>query len=352
MPEIKVAVVGVGNCASALIQGVHYYSKFKNGEDARGIRNFCLGGLKPSDIKFVAAFDVDERKVGKDLSEAIFSQPNNTIRFSEVPKLDVQVYKGPLLDGIDGALKEVIKLSESEEVDVAEKLKESGAEIVIDLLPGGAEKASRFYAEESLNAGCAFINVTPAHIARDRNLVDRFTESGLPVIGDDLMDQVGATALHKLILSRLAELGVYIQKTYQLDVGGGTESLDTLERSRRIKRESKTRSVSEALPYPASIVAGSMDYVDFMNNRRDSYFWIKGEYFGGAPLKIDIKLSTVDGPNGGSVLLDVIRAVKIALERGLAGDVTSISAYAFKSPPKRVNVVEAEELFKDFIAGE
>jgi len=351
MSKIKVALVGVGNCASAIVQGVHYYKDAEKEEEAVGLKNLFLGGYHPRDIEFVSAFDIETRKVGKDLSEAIFSPPNNTLKLIDVPKLDVPVLKGPVLDGVGDSVKDIIKIADTPEVDVAQKLKENNAEMIISLLPSGAIKASRRYVEEALKAGCAFINATPVFIASDAAWGKRFDEAGLPLIGDDLVDQVGATALHKTLLSLLADRGVSISETYQLDVGGGTESLNTLERTKEVKRIVKTKAVETALPYKTSIIAGSTDYVDFLQNRRDSYFWIKGLYFGRVPMQLDMRLNTVDGPNAGSVMYDVIRGVKIALDRGLAGPLLSVSAYAFKHPPQTMRLEEAERLFRKFIAG-
>ncbi|MCS7115067.1 MAG: inositol-3-phosphate synthase [Nitrososphaerota archaeon] len=351
MPEIKVAIVGVGNCASALVQGLQYYSKIENAEECVGLRNLYLGGFHPKDIKIVAAFDVDSRKLGKDLSEAIFMPPNNAPKMVDVQPCSVTVHKGPVLDGIGEYTGRFVRVDDAPEVNVAEVLKESGAEIVLNLLPSGAVKASEWYANQSLKAGCAFINATPVFIASNPVWAGRFEEAGLPIAGDDLIDQIGATALHKTLLRLLSEGGVRVTETYQLDVGGGTESLDTLERTREVKRKIKTESVRAALPYEAQVVAGSMDYVDFLQNRRDSYFWIKGWYFCGAPVQIDLRLSTVDAPNAGSVLLDVIRAVKIALNRKLCGAILPICAYAFKHPPKTAPIEEAEKIFAEFILG-
>jgi myo-inositol-1-phosphate synthase len=351
MSKIKVALVGVGNCASALVQGVYHYRSLEKEADAVGLRHLFLGGYHPRDVEFVSAFDVEARKVGKDLSEAIFSPPNNTIKFADVPGLNVPVLKGPVLDGVGEFLKNVVKIDASPDVDVAQRLRESKAEMVVNLLPGGAIKASRWYAEEAIKAGCAFVNATPAFIASDAAWSKRFEEAGLPIVGDDLTDQVGATILHKVLLKTLADRGVRVSETYQLDVGGGSESLNTLERARKVKRIVKTKSVETALPYKASVVAGSTDYVDFLGNRRDSYFWIRGLYFGGVPMQLDLRLNSVDAPNAGSVMLDVIRAVKIALDRGTAGPLLSVSAYAFKRPPQAMSLKKAEQMFEDFIFG-
>lgn len=350
MSKIKVAIVGVGNCASALVQGIQYYSKFENDKERNGLRNLFLGGFHPKDIRIVSAFDIDSRKVGKDLSEAVFAPPNNAPKILDVPSYGVTVHKGPVLDGVGEYAKRIVQLSDLPEVNVADVLKESGAEMVLNLLPSGAVKASEWYASQSLKAGCAFINATPVFMASNPAWAGRFEEAGLPIVGDDLIDQVGATTLHKTLLQLLSERGVRITETYQLDVGGGTESLDTLERTREVKRTVKTESVKAALPYEAQVVAGSTDYVDFLQNRRDSFFWIRGWYFCGAPMQIDLRLSTLDAPNAGSVLFDVMRAVKIALNRKLSGAILPICAYAFKHPPQLLPLEKAEEIFKEFIS--
>ena len=349
MAKIKIALAGVGNCASGVLQGLHYYRDFEDEENVVGLRSLILAGYHPKDIEVVAAFDIDVRKVGKDLSEAIFVEPNNTFRIFEVPKLGVTVQKGKVLDGVGKYLRDVVKVDVSPGVNVAQKLKESGAEILINLLPSGAVKASLWYAEQALQAGCAFINVTPVSIASDGTWAKHFKEARLPVVGDDLIDQVGATTIHKTLMRLLSEQGVRILETYQLDVGGGTESLDTLERSRETKRILKTKTVESALPYKASVVAGTTDYVDFLQNKRDSYMWLKGLYFGGAPMEVELRLCTVDGPNAGSILLDVIRAVKVALVRREAGAILSISAYAFKQPPQMLPFEKARRLFEEFL---
>lgn len=349
LPSIKVAVVGVGNCASALVQGLHYYKNLENPNECVGLRDLSLGGFHPKDIQIVAAFDIDSRKVGKDLSEAVFAPPNNAPKMVDVPALGVIVHKGPVLDGVGEYTKQMVSVSCSPESDVAEVLKESGAEIVLNLLPSGAVKASEWYAYQSLTVGCAFVNATPAFVASNSSWARRFEEAGLPLVGDDLIDQVGATTLHKTLLQLLSRHGVRIIETYQLDVGGGTESLDTLERTRELKRTVKTETVKAVLPYEAEVVAGSTDYVDFLQNRRDSFFWIRGLYFCGAPMQIDMRLSTVDAPNAGSVLLDVIRAVKIALNRKLKGAILPICAYAFKHPPQLLSLEIAEKMFEEFI---
>jgi myo-inositol-1-phosphate synthase len=349
MPKINVAIVGVGNCASALVQGLQYYSRSTR-KDSIGLRNLLLGGFHPKDIKMVAAFDVDSRKVGKDLSEAVFAPPNIAPKLVEIPRSGTVVHRGKTLDGVGEYTKNVIKVDKGSEENAKEILKESGAEILLDLLPSGATKASKWYAEQALAAGCAFVNATPNFIASDSTWAKRFERAKLPLAGDDLVNQVGATALHKTLLQLLSMNGVHITETYQLDVGGGTESLDTLERTKEVKRAVKTKSVESALPYKAEVVAGSTDYVDFLQNRRDSYFWIRGVHFCNVPMQIDLKLSTVDAPNAGSVLIDVIRATKIALDKRMKGAVQPICAYAFKHPPRQMPLETAEKMFAEFTA--
>jgi myo-inositol-1-phosphate synthase len=349
VPKVKVALIGVGNCASSFIQGIQYYNKFQKPADCIGLRNPTLAGLNPKDIQIVAAFDVDERKVALDLSEAIFAPPNNAPKVCDVPTMGVIVSKGPLLDGVGDSTKAIVQISKVSDANTANLLKESGAEILINLLPSGARKATQWYAEQALLAGCAFLNATPNFIASDPAWAKKFEVANLPLVGDDLVDQVGSTALHKTLLKLLSDNGVKIDETYQLDVGGGTESVDTMDRTRDAKRTIKTESVASAIPYKTEIVAGSTDYVDFLQNKRDSYFWISGVYFCNTPMKIDLKFQTTDAPNAGSVLFDVVRAVKVALNKKLSGPVEPVCAYGFKRPPKMIPLEAAEEQFKKFV---
>jgi myo-inositol-1-phosphate synthase len=349
LPSIRIALVGVGNCASALVQGLQYYGSCGSEKDCVGLSHLFLGGFHPKDIEVVAAYDIDSRKVGKDLSEAIFEEPNNTPKLVDVALMNVIVHKGPVLDGLGEYTKHVVHVSDKPEENIVRTLKESEAEIVVNLLPSGAVKTSQYYAEQALTAGCGFVNATPNFIASDEAWARQFERAELPLAGDDLIDQVGATRLHKTLLRLLSMNGVRIMQTYQLDVGGGTESLDTLERTKDIKRTVKTESVESALPYKAEVVAGSTDYVDFLQNRRDSYFWIRGVHFCNVPMQIDLKLSTIDAPNAGSVLFDVIRAIKIARDRQEKGAILPICAYAFKHPPKQVPLEVAEKMFTEFI---
>ncbi len=347
MAKIRVAVAGVGNCCSALVQGVNFYSSYGN---YIGLIHEKIGGYAVSDIELVSAFDIDSRKVGIDLSEAIFSEPNNAPRFTEIPNLDVPVHMGPVLDGVGSFTKDLVDVSDKIPIDIAGELKTKGADVLVNLVSGGADEASSFYAEAALKAGCAFLNATPTPIASDGRWAGRFATSGLPVVGDDLLDQVGATVIHMGLLEFLHRRGVHIDESYQLDVGGGTESLNTLERTRELKRDIKTKAVAGCIPYEFPLVSGSTDYVDFLENSRDSFFWIKGRYFGGVPFTMDVRLGTVDAPNGGAVLIDVIRSLKLASVKGMGGAIIPVSAYAFKNPPERHSLSKAHGLFNEFVA--
>jgi myo-inositol-1-phosphate synthase len=348
---IKVAIVGVGNVASALMQGVEFYKDAKTEEERAGLNHPDFAGYHISDIQFVAAFDVADTKVGFDLAEAIYAKPNNVLKFKDIPKTGIKVMKGPLLDGVDDILKALVSVSDAPDADVVKVLKDTGAEILISLLPGSAEKATKYYADIALKAGCAFINGAPIPIASDLEWSKKFEEAGLPLVGDDIQDQLGSTVLHRSILQLLVSRGVKVDKSYQLDVGGGAESLDSHYRGRMRKRGVKSEAISQDLPYDAPLVAGSSDYVDFMDNSRDSYFYINGRQFGGAPVKIDIRMEVTDGPNAGPILLDTIRGTKLALKRGLAGSLESISAYGFKMPPTPTTMYRAERWVEEFLLG-
>ena len=351
MNGIKVAIVGVGNVASALLQGIEYYKNAKAEEEIAGLNHLDFAGYHVSDVKVVAAFDVADTKVGFDLAEAIFAKPNNVMKFNEIPKTGVKVMKGPLLDGVDDILRALVSVSDAADADVVKVLKDSGAEMLINLLPGSAEKATKYYAEKALEAGCAFINGAPIPIASDLEWSKKFEEAGLVLVGDDIQDQLGSTVLHRNILQLLVSRGVRVDKSYQLDVGGGAESLDSHYRGRMRKRGVKSEAISQDLPYDAPLVAGSSDYVDFMDNGRDSYFYINGRQFGGAPIKIDIRMEVTDGPNAGPILLDAIRGTKLAIKRGISGSLESISAYGFKMPPTPTTMYRAERWVEEFLLG-
>jgi myo-inositol-1-phosphate synthase len=346
--KIKLAIVGVGNAASALVQGIEYY---KYRQTSSGLLRPTLAGYHISDIDVVTAFDISSKKVGKPLPDALrendfpmmveFNNGRNTV-----------VLMGQLLDGIIEETREIIDPANLPATDVAQVLKETDAEILLCLLPSGADSAVEFYAEQALSAGCAFINATPTKIATSKILAKKFAQAGLPLIGDDLQDQIGATILHKLILQQMIDRGVDVKESYALDVGGGTESLNTLFRSKDVKRAIKSMSVAEALNVDAPIVAGTSDYVPHMGNARNSFLWIVGKGFLGSEIVMDIKIQSEDGPNGGSVLADVIRATKVALNQGAAGAIEPISAYGFKNPPVRSkNPGEADRALANFILG-
>ena len=349
---IKVAIAGVGNCSSALVQGTYYYRNASEDEDVPGLLHVDMGGYRPRDLEFVAAFDVDATKVGKDLSEAIFAHPNNTRKFSDVPKLGVKVRKGPVMDGLGKYIKGYVKESEAEPVDVAEELKASGAEVVVNYLPVGSEQAVRWYAEQAIKARCAFVNCMPVFIASDPAWQKRFAENTLPVAGDDVMSQIGATVLHKTLAKLMVDRGVKITESYQLNIGGDTDFLNMLEEARLIsKRISKTSAVQAMVPYDVPLRIGPSDYVPFLDNKKICYVYLKGEYFGGTPVQIDVKLDVWDSPNSGGVVIDAVRASKIALDRGVSGPLIAPSAFCFKHPPEQMPYEVAKRRFEEFVEG-
>ncbi len=351
--RIRTAIAGIGNCASALVQGVYAYQDVADGGSIPGLMNTSLGGYKPRDIMFVASFDVDDRKVGKDLSEAIFETPNNTRRFATPPKLGVEVSRGPILDGLGKYLRPVIEFnSKNSPVDVAGVLKKADAEILVSYLPVGSERATKFYALEALKAGCGFINAMPVFIASNPLWQKKFREARLPVAGDDVMSQIGATVLHKTLVKLLVDRGVKVEESYQLNIGGDTDFLNMLEEERlKSKRESKTSAVIAMTPYPVSLRIGPSDYVEFLGNKKICYIRVDGKYFGETPVTIDVKLDVYDAPNSAGVVIDVVRAMKIALDRGISGPLTSISAYAFKHPPVQLPYDKAKQWVEEFIEG-
>ncbi|MHA1911405.1 MAG: inositol-3-phosphate synthase [Candidatus Kariarchaeaceae archaeon] len=350
MGKIRVALAGVGNASSGLVQGIVYYSVNNTSE---GLANQVLGGYTLADIEIVAAFDVDNRKVGKDLSEAIIAPPNAFPSVVPVPNMGVIVNKGPTLDGISGPASESVEISTTADADVTKILKETNTDMLVCLTPTGGVKACEFYAQASLDAGIGFVNCSPTPIASNRNWSIKFQKAGLPLVGDDLQSQAGGTVVHKGLLEVLANQGVNLMDTYQLDVSGGLEGLNTLDDERRIyKRRVKETSISRAVPYGINVTSGTTDYLEFLGNRRIGHFWIKGTTFMGQPLTIDIRMETLDGSNGGAVLVEVIRAMKIALKRVTAGPVISISAHCFKYPPVFTSRTEGQRWFNEFIKGE
>jgi myo-inositol-1-phosphate synthase len=345
MGRIKIAVAGVGNCCSALLQGIHKYNE-KGGPI--GLIHEKVGGYTTSDIDLVAAFDIDSRKVGKDISEAIFSKPNKAPMITNVPEMNVLVEMGNISDSIEANSQSLIQISDEKPVDIKTILKEKGTDILVNLVSGSSIQASRFYAEASLKANCSFLNATPSPICIDTDLSRRYTNKKIPLAGDDILDQIGATVVHMGLLEFLNERGVMLDESYQLDVGGGAESVNTLWKTRELKRKIKTSAVASVVPYEFPLVSGSTDYVNFLGNQRDSFFWFKGKYFGSAPFKMDVRLNTVDAPNSGAVILDVIRGLKLASERKMGGPINALCSYAFKRPPKRLDLFSAHRLFKEF----
>jgi myo-inositol-1-phosphate synthase len=350
-----VAIVGVGNSASALIQGVEYYKNAKENETVPGLMHVNFGGYHVRDIKFVAAFDVDKNKIGRDLADAIFTKPNCCVKFVNVPPLGVKVSPGPILDGVAKHMRETFNVyneSETKPADIVSILKESQAEILINYLPVGSHYATRFYAQAALDAGCAFINCIPEFIASDNAWSHKFEEKGLPVAGDDVKSQLGATILHRNLVRLCVDRGVIVDETYQLNLGGDTDFLNmTVEERLKTKRISKTEAVKSLVPYDLPTRIGPSDYVPFLGNKKICYIWLKGRKFGDRPLTITVKLEVEDSPNSAGVVIDVIRAVKLALDRKIAGPLISISSYAFKHPPVQVPDPTAKEWVEEYIKG-
>ncbi len=345
MGDIRVAVAGVGNCCSALLQGLEYY-RVNGGK--LGLLNPSVGGYGVGDIRIVAAFDIDRNKIGRDLSDAIHAEPNKAPSFMDVDEQGVEVQMGPAPDEFGPDTMSKIVVSDAEPVDVAEALSEAETDILLNLISGGSDKATRLYSKAVLEAGCGFLNATPLGVVNDLNIVSSFKRKGLPLAGDDLMSQMGATAFHIGLLEFLDSRGVRVDESYQLDVGGGSESINTLEKSRDIKRSIKTEAVKSAVGYDFPLVSGSADFVDFLVNGRDSFFYVKGSYFGGAKFTMDVKLSTEDAPNAGAVLIDCVRGLKVAMDRGVGGAVEPVCAYGFKRPPRRASLAEAYRGFREF----
>lgn len=348
--KVKVAVVGVGNCASALIQGTRFYAS--NKDDAVGLTAYNLAGMEPTDLEFVAAFDVADTKVGKDLSEAIFAKPNNTVKICDVEPLGVKVEKGNVLDGVGRHLSEVVRVADSSAVDVTKRLKETGAEVLVSYLPVGSTNATRFYAERAMEAGCAFINAIPVFIASNTKWQQAFTDKNLPVAGDDVMSQLGATVLHKTLVKLLVDRGVKVDETYQLNIGGDTDFFNMLDEERlEDKRESKSSAVKAMVPYEVPMRIGPSDFVGFLDNEKVCYVYLKGRYFGNTPVEINVKLNVIDAYNSAGVMIDAIRGTRLALDRSISGPLISISSYCFKHPPQQMSYMDAKKAFIEFVEG-
>jgi myo-inositol-1-phosphate synthase len=353
--KISAAIIGVGNSASALIQGVEYYKNAKENTTVPGLMHVNFGGYHIKDVEFVAAFDVNKKKIGKDLAEAIFTAPNCCAKFAKVPPLGVRVSPAPILDGVAEHMKETFDVyddSETKPENVVKILKESKAEIVVNYLPVGSKNATRFYAQAALDAGCALVNCMPEFIASDSAWAKKFEEKRLPVAGDDVKSQVGATILHRNLARLCVDRGVIIDETYQLNLGGDTDFQNmTVEERLKTKRISKTEAVTSLVPYDLPTRIGPSDYVPFLGNKKICYLWLKGRKFGDRPLTITVKLEVEDSPNSAGVVIDVIRAVKLALDRKIAGQLISISSYAFKHPPIQVPDPKAKEWVEEYING-
>ena len=353
--KINVAIIGVGNCASSLVQGVHFYRGVDSNASVPGLMHANLGSYHISDIEFVAAFDVDTNKAGKDLSEAIFAPPNNTHKFAEVPKLGVAVSRGMTHDGIGKYLSSVVHKAAGPTSDVVKILRDTETHVVVNYLPVGSEEATKWYVEQVLQAGCAMINCIPVFIAREAYWRGRFEEKSLPIIGDDIKSQVGATILHRVLTRLFEDRAVRLERTYQLNFGGNTDFLNMLERERLMsKKISKTSAVTSQLSHKlpeGNIHIGPSDYVPWLQDRKWCYIRMEGTGFGEVPLNLEAKLEVWDSPNSAGVVIDAIRCCKLALDRGISGAITGPSAYFMKSPPKQFTDEQARILTEEFIQG-
>jgi len=352
---IRVALVGVGNCASSLVQGVEYYRDVPDDDTVPGLMHTRFGGYHVRDIEFVAAFDVDSAKVGLDLSRAIHASENNTIELCAVPERGVRVQRGPTLDGLGQYYEDTITESGEQAVDVVAALRESGAQIVVCYLPVGSEEAAKFYARCALDAGCGFVNALPVFIASDPAWESKFAAAGLPIIGDDIKSQVGATITHRVLTKLFADRGVIVDRTYQLNVGGNMDFKNMLQRERlESKKVSKTQAVTSQLDYELdsdSVHIGPSDYVSWLDDRKWAFVRIEGRAFGDVPLNIEYKLEVWDSPNSAGVIIDAIRAARIALDRGMSGALLAASSYFMKSPPRQYSDSIARDEVEAFIAG-
>jgi len=356
MGTINVAVIGVGNCASSLVQGVHYYKDAKEDAFVPGLMHVNLGGYHITDINFVAAFDVDKNKVGCDLAKAIFAKPNNTIKLCDVPKTGVRVERGMTHDGLGKYLSQIITKAPGPTANIVDILKKTETDVVISYLPVGSEEATKWYVEQVLTAGCGFINCIPVFIAREAYWQNRFAERRLPLIGDDIKSQVGATITHRLLTKLFRDRGVKLERTYQLNFGGNMDFYNMLERERlESKKISKTDAVTSQLDYtldPDNIHVGPSDYVPWLADRKFCYLKMEGRTFGDVPLNIELKMEVWDSPNSAGVVIDAIRCCKLALDRGLSGTIVGPSAYFMKSPPIQYSDEEARVRTEAFIAGQ
>jgi myo-inositol-1-phosphate synthase len=354
--KVRVAIAGVGNCASSLVQGVEYYRDADPNDEVPGLMHVDLGGYHVGDVEFVAAFDVDAEKVGIDLSKAIVAGPNNTIRFADVGELGVVVERAPTLDGLGEFYRDMVEESPYEPVDVAARLKESGADVLVSYLPVGSEEAQRVYAQACLDAGVAFVNAIPVFIASDPVWAQRFTEAGVPIVGDDIKSQVGATIVHRILTRLFEDRGVELDRTYQLNFGGNMDFKNMLERKRlKSKKISKTQSVTSQMDHGIeadNVHIGPSDHVPWLDDRKWAYIRLEGRNFGDVPLNVELKLEVWDSPNSAGVIIDAVRCAKLALDRGIGGPLLGPSAYFMKSPPVQYRDEEAREMVDAFARGE
>ena len=356
MGSVRVAIVGVGNCASSLIQGVEYYRDAVPTDRVPGLMHVTFGDYHVSDVTFVAAFDVDAKKVGMDLAEAIVASENNTITLCDVPPTGVTVQRGPTLDSLGQYYREIIDESEAEPVDVAQALRDAEVDVVVSYLPVGSELADKFYAQAAIDAGCAFVNALPVFIASDPAWAQKFTDAGLPIVGDDIKSQVGATIVHRALAKLFEDRGVELLRTYQLNFGGNMDFMNMLERTRLVsKKISKTQSVTSQIPHEmvkSDVHIGPSDHVPWLDDRKWAYIRLEGRSFGDTPLNAELKLEVWDSPNSAGVIIDAVRAAKIAKDRGIGGPILSASSYFMKSPPVQYNDHDAKAAVEAFIAGE
>jgi myo-inositol-1-phosphate synthase len=354
--KVRVVIIGVGNCTSALVQGVEFYKNAKEDEFVPGLMHNSLGGYHIRDVEFTAAFDVVDTKVGRDLSEAIFAFPNNTIKFEDVPHKGVPVSRGMTHDGLGKYLLEIVKKAPGPTADLLGILKDTKTDVVVNFLPVGSEMATKWYVEQVLEAGCAFVNAIPVFIASSEYWSRRFYETGLPIIGDDVKSQVGATIMHRVLTSLFVDRGVRLDRTYQLNFGGNTDFLNMLERERlESKKISKTGAVTSMLPYELpkeNVHVGPSDYVPWLTDRKWCHVRMEGTTFGNVPLNLETKLEVWDSPNSAGVIIDAVRCAKIAMDRGVAGPLIGPSSYLMKTPPKQFRDNIAREMTEAFIRGE
>jgi myo-inositol-1-phosphate synthase len=356
MSSVRVAIVGVGNCASSLVQGVEYYRDANPTDRVPGLMHVTFGDYHVSDVEFVAAFDVDAKKVGRDLAEAIVASENNTIKIADVAPTGITVQRGPTYDGLGKYYRETVEESDETPVDVVAALREARVDVVVSYLPVGSEQAGKFYAQCAIDAGCGFVNALPVFIASDPEWAAKFTEAGLPIVGDDIKSQVGATIVHRALAKLFEDRGVELLRTYQLNFGGNMDFMNMLERDRLIsKKISKTQSVTSQIPHEmdkGSVHIGPSDHVPWLDDRKWAYIRLEGKAFGDVPLSAELKLEVWDSPNSAGIIIDAVRAAKIAMDRKIGGPVLSASSYFMKSPPVQYADSDARDAVEQFIKGE